>query len=190
MPAPCALTCAKPDVPVCVFAFDWCRRGPPVSLNVRLTTMPRAMSAEREREYEELRAFVDFYCTSVKGLGPASPIHPTNVLKEIVLQYGKSKALEGLRQATNDILEEMSDRPMNAVAAVDSSLQSLGIVTISELRRRYASSYKRVVKRGFIRTQTEYYLVNGIVVDLTSAVTDSERSELQRFLEAYEQSAA
>jgi hypothetical protein len=151
--------------------------------------MPRAISLEREREYQELSAFVDFYYTNVKGMDAANSAHPTNVLKQIVQQFGKSKALEGLRQATNDTLEELTDRPSAVISTLDSSLRSLNIVTISELRRRYASSYKRIVKRGVIRTETEYHLINGIVVDLTSAVMDTERSELQRLLEAYERGA-
>ena len=123
--------------------------------------MPRAISLEREREYQELSAFVDFYYTNVKGVDAANSVHPTNVLKQIVQQFGKSKALEGLRQATNDTLEELTDRPSAVISTLDSSLRSLNIVTISELRRRYASSYKRIVKRGVIRTETEYHLING-----------------------------
>jgi len=151
--------------------------------------MAKAMSPEREREFQELSAFIEFYCITVKGIDPTDPVNPTNVLQEIVQKFGRSKALEGLRQATNDILEELSRRPAPVIEAFDSSLRSVGIVTISELRRRYASSYKRIVKRGFIKTETEYYLLNGIVVDLTSAVTSSERSELQQLLEAYERGA-
>ena len=151
--------------------------------------MPRAMSPERAREYQELSAFIDFYCTTVKGIDPANPVHATNVLNGIVQQFGKSKALEGLRQATNDTLEELRNRPADVIATIDSSLHSLGVVTISELRRRYASSYKRIVKRGAIRSETEYHLIGGIVVDLTSAITDAERSRLQRLLEEYERGA-
>lgn len=104
----------------------------------------------------------------------------------IVEQYGKSKALEGLRQAANDIIEDLSDRPATGVAALDEALRAAGLLTASEVRRRYASSYKRIVKRGSIRDDTEYYLVNGIVVDLGNATPDEERAMLQRLLEAYE----
>jgi hypothetical protein len=151
--------------------------------------MPRVMSPQREQEFKELSAFTEFYWTQVKGIDPASPIHPTNALQQIVEQFGRSKALEGLRQATNDALEELSGRPAEVIEAFDASLRSLGIVTLSELRRRHSSSYKRIVKRGVIRTETEYHLVNGIVVDTASAVTAAERSELQRLLEAYEGNA-
>lgn len=41
--------------------------------------MPQRMSKEKEREYSELQAYLDYYSTHVLGLDPASPIHPTNV---------------------------------------------------------------------------------------------------------------
>jgi hypothetical protein len=41
--------------------------------------MSRKMSLEREREYSELHAYLDFYSTYVSGIDPNDPIHPTNV---------------------------------------------------------------------------------------------------------------
>lgn len=148
--------------------------------------MARAMSPEREQEFEQLRAFVDFYMTRVKEMDPASPIHSTNVLPQIVAQYGRSRALEGLRQAVNDVLEELRDLKSAGVVILDDTLRSEGIVTVSALRRRSVSSLKRVVKRGAILTETEYHLVNALVVDQASGATDAERANLQALLDAYE----
>ena len=49
------------------------------------------------------------------GIDPADPIHPTNVGKRIVDEYGRSIALDGLKQAVNDIVEEMSDQPLEYI---------------------------------------------------------------------------
>jgi len=54
--------------------------------------MPRPMSPAREQEYADLNAFLDFYSTHVSGIDPANPIHPTNVGRRIVAEYGRSKA--------------------------------------------------------------------------------------------------
>lgn len=105
---------------------------------------------------------------------------------DIIRQYGKSKALHGLRQATNDIIEELSDRPIAGIAVLDEALRAHGILTASEVRRRYASSYKGIVKRGSVRDDTEYYLLNGIVVGLGNGLADDERAVLQRLLDGYE----
>jgi hypothetical protein len=61
---------------------------------------------------------------------------------------------------------------------------------LSELRRRYSSSFKRIVKRGRIQDDTEYYLLNGVVVDQSNDIDATERALLQRLLETYEQALA
>ncbi|WP_286624017.1 hypothetical protein [Variovorax fucosicus] len=154
--------------------------------DINIFAMPRPLSADREREFQELFALVDFWATHVKKTAPNSQNNMADVCANIVQQHGRSKALEGLRMAANDIIEELSDIPSEEVASLDESMLASGLVTLSELRRRYASSYKRIVKRGHIRNDTEYYLINGIVVDLAKAVPDAERRELQRLTEAYE----
>ncbi len=65
----------------------------------------------------------------------------------------------------NDIVEQTRDWPAEACASLDEALNAAGIITLSEVIRRYASSYKGILKRGTIRNDTEYYLVNGVVVD-------------------------
>ena len=149
--------------------------------------MPRQMSSEREQEYVELHAFVDFCATNVSGIDPASPIHPTNVGLHIVSEYGRSKALEGLKQAVNDTVEDLSAQPIEYVARLDAALRERGLITFSEVRRRYASSYKRIVKRGKIKTETEYYLIASVFADFSSLANEAERNILSQLVAAYEQ---
>ena len=151
--------------------------------------MARPMSPEREREYEGLNAYLDFYSTHVSGIDPADPIHPTNVGKRIVAEFGRSKALDGLKQAVNDTVEELSGRPAEFVQRLDAALRERGLLTHSEIRRRYASSYKRILKRGKINTETEYYLVAGILADFSSLATSEERALLEQLESGYEREA-
>lgn len=151
--------------------------------------MPRQMSTEREREYAELHAYLDWFSTHVTGIKPSDPVHPTNVGKRIVAEYGRSKALDGLRQAVNDTVEELSDKPLEYVQRLDARLRDHGILTHSEVRRRYASSFRRIMKRGKIKTDTEYYLVAGILADTSSLATDEERALLERFAGEYGEGA-
>lgn len=151
--------------------------------------MTRPLPPDRERELQELLAFVSFYMTNVSGVTPTPTLSIETVCALIIEQHGKSKALEGLRQAANDVIEELSGKRAAGVAALDEALHASGLITASEVRRRYASSYKRITKRGTIRNDTEYYLINGIVVDLASAISDEERATLQRLLDRYEVAA-
>jgi len=144
------------------------------------------MSPEREREYDELLAYLSFFATAVWKINPASSKHPAQTIVKIAGEFGKSKALVGLRQAVNDTVEEMSDWSAEARSILDDALIVAGIAATSEIVRRYAFAYKRIVKRGQIKNETEYYLVNGIVVDQCNQISDEERATLQGLIYVYE----
>jgi hypothetical protein len=148
--------------------------------------MPRQMSPEREKEYQELYSYLDFYMTNVNGIAPNSQLNLANVSAEIIKKFGKSKALVGLRQAVIDTIEDLHGRPTEYIAILDDALSKAGALTASEIRRRYAASYQRILKRGNIKNETEYHLINGIVVDLTSEISADEREFLQAMLESFE----
>jgi hypothetical protein len=148
--------------------------------------MARSMSPEREKEYAELLAFLDFHTKHLLKNPPAGGFDLVAEAKRIADQYGKSKGLVGLRQAVNDVIEEFSDRTPDSVKLIDEALGAAGLRTLSELRREYGATYKKILRRGSIKTETEYYLVNGFVVDLASDVSPKERKLLQEMLEAYE----
>ena len=147
--------------------------------------MPRPMSPQREREYEELHGFLDFIATHVSEIDLANPFHPTNVGKQIIALYGKSKALDGLKQAVNDTVEMFERHPLEYVCRLDVALRERGLATLSEIRRRYASTYRRILKRGNIKTETEYYLVAGVLADLAANVTKDERAQLEILSASY-----
>jgi hypothetical protein len=147
--------------------------------------MPRRMSPEREHEYTTLSAFLGFWATHVHQIDPTSPSHPSNVLSRIAEGRGKSCALEGLRQAINDTIEDCREYPNDVVMEMDRLLSSVGLITLSELRRRYSSQYQRILRRGCIRNDTEYYLVSGVLADTASAVPESERIALEAIAAGY-----
>ena len=55
------------------------------------------MTPEREREYEELLSYIGLFATVVYQIDPTSSAHPSNAIEQIIHQFGKSKALVGLR---------------------------------------------------------------------------------------------
>ena len=144
--------------------------------------MARSMSPDREREYAELFRFIDFFATHVRGIDPASEVHPSYAGKRIAEQYGRSKALEGLRQAVNDTVEDLSDCSAGYIQQLDESLKSQGIVTFSEIRRRHSKAFRKIIKRGTIVSDTEYYLINGILTDCDSGISDIDRSQLENLV--------
>jgi hypothetical protein len=149
--------------------------------------MGRPMSPERETEFAELQRFLAHFATRVMGLDRAQSSHPSNALSEIATKFGKSKALDGLRQAIGDCIEMTQDRTRDWVQRFDEECVALGLVTLSQLRVRYWSKYKAILKRGRIKDETEYYLVAGIANDLSAPISAADRAMLERLLRQFEE---
>ncbi|WP_437334074.1 hypothetical protein [Sorangium sp. So ce394] len=148
----------------------------------------RQMSPERQREWQELRAFFDFWERRLfpSFMPPDDPRHPANVLEQIAEELGPSKALQGLKQAIHDIVEQYGHLSGEEIRRADTALAANGLLTFSEVRRRYWSRYRAVLKRGAIRNETEFYLLKGIADDLTSGPSDDERAQISTLLSEYE----
>lgn len=148
-------------------------------------SVARQMSPEREREFEELAGYLDYFATHVLKIEPDSHTHPMTALKGVVANYGRSKALEGLRQAVNDTVESLAHR-VEVAKALDEALRANGLLGFYEVARRYAGAYRKILKRGRVKNETEYYLVHGALVDHANGITDDERSVLAKLAEDFE----
>ena len=143
------------------------------------------MISEREKEYDELLAYVGHFATVVWKISPTAEIHPAKTIERVVEEFGKSKALVGLRQAANDTIEETSDWSSEAKSMIDEVFKSAGVLTVSEIARRYSAIYKRIVKRCVIKNETEYYLIHAVLIDQGNSIADDERTLLQKLVETY-----
>lgn len=83
-------------------------------------------------------------------------------------------------------MEDLRHQPFEYIHRLDAALSQHGFVTFSEIRRRYSSSYKRLLKRGNIRNETEYYIITGILADLESGISEEERILIEQFATEYE----
>lgn len=148
--------------------------------------MPRRMSHEREIEYAELRGYMDYFSTHIYGIDPKDPTHPTNAIDRAVAAVGKSRALDGLKQAINDTVEALEDLTPESILSLDMSLREKGLITASEVRRRYSAAYKRIIRRGEIRDNDEYYIIAGLLADVSLESNDYERENLEEMVASYE----
>lgn len=147
--------------------------------------MQRQLSTEREREFQELLRYLEFLLPTIRPSLSQSPGSFRARVAEIEAEFGRSKALEGLRQAANDTVEMLFDRKLDDIVALDAVLRGAGVLTLSEVRRRYSSTLAKVLKRGTIRSDTEYYLVAGILTDQSSLINDAERERLELLVQVY-----
>lgn len=150
--------------------------------------MPRQISEAQLREYQELVAFLDLHLTHVVRMPPSIPFH--SVAERVVADMGMSKALSGLRLAVQDSMQRFDHCTPEQLASLDALLRARGIVSVSELRRRYSRKYRGVLKRGVIRSEEEYYLVKSILDDRWEALSEEEQVQLGSLLLAFEKRAA
>jgi hypothetical protein len=139
----------------------------------------------RDNEFEELRGFLGYFVDhQMSGRGMQRDTHPINVLNDLRAQ-SPSQALQGLRMAINDCIEMTSTWPPGQVAELDNQLRQRGLLTLSNLRRRYSKRLQSVLKRGRITTEVEYYLVRGAVED--TELTRDDVTRMQRLLSDFEE---
>jgi hypothetical protein len=60
------------------------------------------------------------------------------------------------------------------------------LVGFYEIARRYGSVFRKILKRGRVKSETEYYLVHGALADCANSLADDERAELIRLIEGFE----
>ena len=142
------------------------------------------MKEELEREFQELQKFVSFFLDYFfKSVPKTTSSTAADQPKEKVT---RRQWLEGHRQAASDFVEMSDEMQPAEIARLDAELRSRGIVTLSEMRRRYSRAYKRIVKRGAIKNDTEFYIINGVLSDLESGISEEERQQLGALISQYE----
>jgi hypothetical protein len=102
-----------------------------------------------------------------------------------VREKGQEYCRPGLRQAINDCVERSLHFDHAEVESLDIELRKRGVVTLSELRRRYSKSYAKIMKRGRIKNDTEYYLLRNVLFDPTEKTSDECKS-LEKLISDYE----
>lgn len=155
--------------------------------------MARSVSAEKQREYDELKRFFTHWQThlaSYQVFALDHPHNPINVLTSFERQLGISRALTGLKQAINDILESCEDFSAEQIAKADASLAASGAPTLTQLWQGRSRQYKAILRRGRLRNDTEFYLVSSILSDMASQLPTEERELLGNIVASYESQRA
>lgn len=130
------------------------------------------MADEADIDDIRLRDFLSFFAGKYR---PAEKLLPT-------LQTMTRK---DLHDAISDCMDmSLQFTPME-VAKFDSELRLHDIPSLSELRRRYSRVYARVMKRGRIEEETEYYLLRNVLFD-PGEKAEGEREQLERLIAAFE----
>lgn len=142
-------------------------------------------------QYQELKRFLDFFSNRYFGL--KNDISEKNKLLAALDEMEKTapaRAALGLAMMINDCIEMASGWSLEKISDIDAELKSSGIITLTELRRQYSTQYAKVVKRGCINNEEEYYLLKGVLDGGALEMTTSEQETLTKILDCYERSVS
>jgi hypothetical protein len=151
--------------------------------------MRHAMPAPVHEQLLELKSFALAVMSSAGTKVEELRVARCNELDEGELRAPKT-ALKAWRMAVNDCIEMSSHWSAARVTSIDAALRMAGILTLSEVRRRYSTRFATILKRGRIRGEVEYYLAAALVADTASSLSVEERANLQVLVSEFEQSAA
>ena len=98
-----------------------------------------------------------------------------------------AKARLGLLEAVNDIVEMSLPWTSAQVAEIDEQLRDRGAPTLTEVRARHARKLDRVITRGSIRNEVEYYLAKGVLDGAPEALSPEAEASLAELIIAYEE---
>ena len=134
-------------------------------------------------EYETLRGWSAKFIEKMVPLSPELPpgSHPIAVLDAMALK-APARARQGLGMMIGDLIEDTGRLPASEVKRIDAEFANAGLPTLSEMRLRFMRQVKRILKRGSIRNDEDYYLIRNAVEDLAA----NEQEHLWKLLGDYE----
>lgn len=138
-------------------------------------------------EFKELKSFLCAFMDLAEGRSAVDVSQLSTAMDEME-QRAPKRALAGLRMAVNDCVEMSSDWSAERVKSIDAAMAGAGALTLSEARRKFTKKVAGILSRGRIRSEVEYYIVAGLLADVSSGSSAEERSRLQTMAEAYEES--
>ena len=137
-------------------------------------------------EYQRLKIFLDRHFLWYVRKYPTTPAYPPSQFLERIEQTSVADAKRGLKMAVNDFIEVTVDWTPEQVAEADARFAAEGTFTLSEVRRSYSKRYLSLLKRGTIRSETEFYMLRGIVDGGGLEPGATEAKLIQAMLEDFE----
>ena len=137
-------------------------------------------------QYQSLKKFLNFFSDRFLNVQSVPPENRPIAILEAMEKTAPGRAADGLMMAINDCIEMSSGWGTEKIVVLDAELKNSGIITLTELRHQYSRQYARVVKRGRITNEEEYYLLKGILDGDSLKITDPEKESLIMMLDSYE----
>jgi hypothetical protein len=141
-------------------------------------------------DYELLKVFLDRHFEWYVPKYPTTPPGSPSQFLENIEKSSPANARKGLQMAINDIVEMTADWRPEQVADANAKFVAAGTFALSEVRRRYSKKYLQILKRGAIRSETEYYLLKGVVDGGSIEPGATESQQIEAMLHEYDNHVA
>jgi hypothetical protein len=138
-------------------------------------------------DYEKFKLFIKVFYESYETQSYIKPEHhPLLELARIQKEHGLANAKRGLMMGINDMIEKTADWRPDQVAEANAKFSAAGTFTLSEIRQRYSKKYLQILKRGVIRSETDYYLLKGVLDGGGIEAGATESAQIQKILNEFE----
>lgn len=139
-----------------------------------------------DEDYRLLKVFLDCYFDWYAPKHQTTPAMTPSQFLQDVERASFANAKKGLQMAIDDYVEESANWQPDQVAIADTRFAAAGTFTLSEVRQRYSRKYLQILKRGSIRSETEYYLIKGVIDGGGIEPGATEARQLQAMLDDFE----
>ena len=147
----------------------------------------RRTKGEIEAEFERFVAQIEAF-EVIFGPQMSPELAPHVVARRIKDTAGLSAAIEGCKQAINDLLEMVLDAPQEQQSIVDARLVRAGAPRLQSLLASRAKCISTILKRGALKTETEFYLLKEALINEHALMSSKQRQLAESMLARYEQS--
>jgi hypothetical protein len=98
----------------------------------------------------------------------------------------RSELISGMKQGINDTLTMAKWWPPEQRIKVDNALISKGLPTLRKMEAGLKKKHQRILARGSIRNDEEFYIVAEVLSDLDFDISELDRARLEKISYEYE----
>jgi hypothetical protein len=132
-------------------------------------------------EYEHLRSWFSYMVPKVFSTALLTPDTDPVAVLDCMAVKSPARARSGLGMAIGDVIDFASDWSAGDVAACNRELAQMNLPTLSDVQARFSKLVQRVVRRGRVKNDEEFYALRNAVEQ-----QGVDSSTLWPLLEAYE----
>jgi hypothetical protein len=135
--------------------------------------------------YKKLHAILWEFQAKQWGMDSDVDSSPVKVLERWE-KRSESMARKGLKETLRDTLTQMIDYPEDIKTEMNKNLKQNNYPTIQLLSAQIRNTPKKVISRGKIKDDDEYYVIKEFLDDLESDISTEEREKFNEIIIDFE----